>query len=83
MLTQKNFSVWSIKMQAVIEVNDMWNVVDPANPKAPVDAKWNEVAHVVIFSVIPKDVLFFIVKKESSRDMWMTLKTMFLRAERV
>ncbi|XP_039134278.1 uncharacterized protein LOC120271668 [Dioscorea cayenensis subsp. rotundata] len=65
---RKNFSVWSIKMQAVMEANDMWDVVDPADPEAPVGAKQNKVARATIFSAIPEDAFFLIVKKESARE---------------
>lgn len=46
----------------------MWDVVDPADPEAPVGAKQNKVARATIFSAIPEDAFFLIVKKESARE---------------
>lgn len=57
--------------------------MDPIDPKTSMDAKRNKVARAAIFSVIPEDVLFLVAKKENGKDVWTTLKVMFLGAERV
>lgn len=47
------------------------------------DDKKNKMTRATIFNAIPEDVLFLLAKKESAKDMWMTLKIMFLGGERV
>lgn len=82
-LTRSNYSAWSIKMQAVMEAGDLWDMIDPIDTKMPEDAKKNRMARATIFNVIPEDVLFLVAKKESARDVWIALRTMFLGADRV
>lgn len=66
-----------------MEANDLWDAVDPADPKEPIDAKLNKVARAAILSAIPEDVLFLVAKKKNAREVWTALKTMFLGVERV
>ncbi|MDM1625907.1 DUF4219 domain-containing protein, partial [Escherichia coli] len=82
-LTRTNFSSWSIKMQAVMEASELWDVVSPSDPTRTVNAKKNKMARATIFNAIPEDVLFMVATKESASEVWQALNTMFLGTNRV
>lgn len=59
-----------------------WEVIEPAVGVA-VDEKKNKSAGAFNFQAVPEDVLLQIAKKKSAKDVWDSLKTCYIGADRV
>ncbi|KAJ0491189.1 hypothetical protein HanIR_Chr12g0561201 [Helianthus annuus] len=81
-LTASNYTTWAIKMEAIMEAQGLWESVEPAVGVA-VDEKKSKTARAFIFQAIPEDLLMQVAKKKTAKEVWESLKTRFVGAERV
>lgn len=82
MLTRDNYASWCIKMKVFMQAQGVWDAVEPAAGVA-VETKKDKMALAAIYQGIPEDVLLVIAEKQTAKDAWNTLKTMYLGAVRV
>ncbi|XP_021971842.1 isoflavone 7-O-glucosyltransferase 1-like [Helianthus annuus] len=69
-------------METVMDVQGLWESVEsPAN--AVLDEKKNKTARSFIFQAIPEDVLLQVAKKKTAKEIWKSLKTRYVGANRV
>ncbi|GJU80131.1 zinc finger, CCHC-type containing protein, partial [Tanacetum coccineum] len=54
MLNNSNFNIWAIRMQVILEANDLWEVVEP-QPTTQIDNKADKTAIAFIFQALPED----------------------------
>ena len=88
-LTNMNYTSWCIRVQAIMEDRDEWEVVEPdpaAAPTAEEAAKLKTKdkkikAH--LLQCIPDDILMQVAKKKTGNEVWDSLKARFVGAERV
>jgi len=89
-LTSSNYTSWCIRVQAIMEDREEWEVVEPdpeaaaptAAEKVKLDAKDRKVkAH--LLQCIPDDILMQVAKKKSGKEVWDSLKARFVGADRV
>ncbi|XP_062232413.1 uncharacterized protein LOC133929635 [Phragmites australis] len=83
MLTKSNFSAWSIKMEAFMDAQGLWDATEPVDLKGAVDQRKDKMARAVIFQAIPEDTLFLVAEKKTAKEVWEALKTMFLGADHI
>ncbi|XP_074326585.1 uncharacterized protein LOC141664527 [Apium graveolens] len=83
MLSKSNYTVWAMKMRAVMMAHGIWEAIEPTNTKALVDVKVDIFAVVVIYQAIPEDILLAVAEKTSVKGVWDAVKTMCQGAERV
>ena len=82
MLTPHNYTVWTIKAEAILDAQGVWEAIEPARG-AEVDVKKDKKACAYILQCIPEDVLLQIAKKKTAKEIWDSLKTRYLGSERV
>ncbi|KAL9671093.1 hypothetical protein QQ045_008659 [Rhodiola kirilowii] len=72
----------AIKVKVFMEAQGVWEAVDPPTGVV-VDQRRDKMAMAAIYQGVPEDVLLAIAEKQTAREVWETLKTMHLGAERV
>nr|GEX10119.1 zinc finger, CCHC-type [Tanacetum cinerariifolium] len=82
MLNNLNFNIWAIRMQVILEANDLWEVVEPQTT-TQIDNKANKTAIAFIFQALPEDQILQVAKHNSARTVWDALKTRHVRENRV
>lgn len=82
-LTNTNYTAWSLKMRVFMQAHGIWEVVEPIDPKAMIEEKMDKVAMAAIFQVVPAEMLLSLAEKRSTKEAWAAIKTMCLGADRV
>lgn len=81
-LTPANYTVWAIKAEAILDAQGLWEVVCPADG-ADVDEKKNKTARAQLFGALSEDILMQVSTKKTAKEVWDSLKTRFVGADRV
>lgn len=68
-------------MEAVLDANDLWEVVDPDNTDE-VEIKKNKIARAMIYQSLPENIMGQVAKTKSAREIWEALRIRFLGVER-
>ncbi|KAJ9549139.1 hypothetical protein OSB04_021682 [Centaurea solstitialis] len=79
-LTMTNYTTWSIIMEAILDSQGLWESIEPPTGVA-VKQKKDKSAKGFIFQVLPEDII--LSNKKTAKEVWDSLKTRYLRAERV
>nr|GEV29365.1 zinc finger, CCHC-type [Tanacetum cinerariifolium] len=74
MLNNSNFNIWAIRMQVILEANDLWEVVETYRT-TQIDNKADKTAIAFIFQALPEDQILQVAKHKSARTVWDALKT--------
>uniref|UniRef100_A0A8R7NVV9 CCHC-type domain-containing protein n=1 Tax=Triticum urartu TaxID=4572 RepID=A0A8R7NVV9_TRIUA len=82
MLTPSNYTVWAIKAEAILDAQNLWEAVSPAGDAAVYAGK-NKMARAVLFGALSKDLLMQVSMKKTATEVWASLKTRFVGADRV
>lgn len=82
MLTSSNYTTWAIKMEAILDAQGLWESIEPEAGVA-VDEKKSKLARAFIFQSIPEVILMQVAKKKTAKEVWESLKTRYLGADRV
>lgn len=80
MLTRSNYAAWAIKMKVYLMAQGVWDAIDGAEV---IDVRRDKMALAAIYQAIGEDVLLLIAEKETAREAWVMLKTMYVGADRV
>ncbi|KAJ0579462.1 putative RNA-directed DNA polymerase [Helianthus annuus] len=81
-LTSSNYTTWAIKMEAIMDAQGLWESIEP-QAGVVVDEKKSKTARAFIFQAIPEEILLQVAKKKTAKEVWESLKTRFVGAERV
>jgi len=81
-LTATNYTSWVIRVQAIMEDQEVWEVVEPATGTA-VDTKKCRKARAHLLQVLPEDLLMQVANKKTAKEVWECLKKRFVSADRV
>ena len=79
MLTSTNYAVWSMRMEVILGIRGIWEVVSPGLA----DTKKNNMVKALLFQSIPEDLIFQIGQLKTGKEMWVANKTRNLGAERM
>ncbi|GJW82981.1 ribonuclease H-like domain, reverse transcriptase, RNA-dependent DNA polymerase [Tanacetum coccineum] len=82
MLNNSNFNILAIRMQVILEANDLWEVVEP-QPTTQIENKADKTAIAFIFQALPEDQILQIVKHKYAKTVWDALKTRHVRENRI
>jgi hypothetical protein len=77
MLTKSNYSIWAIKMMALMRRAEIWDVVELEHAKA-IDEVMDQKALTAIYQGIPEHIIPLIAEKKMSVEAWETIKTNIL-----
>ncbi|KAK1419766.1 hypothetical protein QVD17_29081 [Tagetes erecta] len=84
-LVGTNYNTWTTLMEAVLDANDLWDVVNPDHELVddPTNVKKNKIARAMIYQSLPENIMAQVAKTKSAREIWEALRVRFLGAERV
>nr|GEV95432.1 zinc finger, CCHC-type [Tanacetum cinerariifolium] len=82
MLNNSNFNIWAIRVQVILEANDLWEVMEPQTT-TQIDNKADKTAIAFIFQALPEDQILQVAKHKSTRTVWDALKTRHVGENRV
>jgi hypothetical protein len=82
MLTKSNYSIWAIKMKALMRGAKIWNAVEPEDGKT-VDETMDQRALTAIYQGVPEDLIPLIAEKKTSAEAWEAIKTNRLGDDRI
>ena len=82
MLTSHNYTVWTIKEEAILDVQGIWEAIEPVRG-AEVDVKKDKKAYAYILQFISEGMLPQIANKKNAKEIWDSLKMRYLGSERV
>nr|GEU99437.1 hypothetical protein [Tanacetum cinerariifolium] len=83
MLSKSNYAAWAIKMKVFMQAQGVWEAVEPKNTGDAVNVKMDKMDLAAIYQGIPEDMLLSLAEKETTKETWTTLKTMYMGADRV
>ena len=81
-LTPTNYTVWAIKVKANLDAAGVWEAVSPADGAA-VDVNKNKAARAQLLGALSEDILMQVSAKKTAKEVWDSLKTRFVGADRV
>jgi hypothetical protein len=89
-LTNMNYTSWCIRVQAIMEDWEEWEVVEP-DVEATVPTKAEAVKikakdkkiKANLLQCIPNDILMQVAKKKTGKEVWDSLKARFIGTDRV
>lgn len=61
----------------------VWDVVEPKDPKAPIEEKIDKRALTIVYQGIPDDILLALAEKKSSKEAWTAIKIISQGADKV
>ena len=79
MLNKSNYGAWEIKMKVFMKAQGVWEAVVAGD----VDERQDQMALAAIFQGVPEETLLLLAEKETAKDAWDTLKTMYVGTDRV
>lgn len=79
MLTKTNYAVWAIKMRVNLQAQGVWDAIQ----NAEVEEQKDQMALAAIYQAIPEDVLLMLAEKDTAKEAWEMLKTMYMGANRL
>ena len=82
MLTPANYTVWAIKVEAILDAQGVWEAVSPEEGTT-VDEKKNKTARAQLLGALSEDILMQVSTKKTAKEVWDSLKTRFVGADRV
>ena len=84
MLTGDNYTVWAIKVEANLDAQGLWEAVVPPEDAAPaIIAKKDKPARAYLLGALAEDILLQVAAKKTAAEVWTSLKTRFVGADRV
>ncbi|XBH62833.1 hypothetical protein VPH35_116946 [Triticum aestivum] len=81
-LMTENYTVWAIKAEAIFYASSLWEAVSPTDVAA-VDGKKDRTAKAQLFDALSEDLLMQVSSKKMAKEVWDSLKTRFVGADRV
>jgi hypothetical protein len=81
-LVPVKYTGWAIKVQAILDAQGLWEAVAPAN-SADVDERKNKMVRAQLLQALPEDILMQVSTKPTAKEVWDSLKTRFVGADRV
>ncbi|GKD36675.1 pol polyprotein [Tanacetum coccineum] len=78
-LTSTNYTIWRMRMEVLLGIHGVWDVVDPGSD----DAKKKNIVKGLLFQSIQEDLVLQIRNLKTRKEMWEAIKTRNLGADRV
>ena len=81
-LSPASYTAWAIKVEVILDAQGLWEAVALA-ADAEVDARKNKTARAQLLQALPEDILMQVSTKKTAKEVWESLKTRFVGANRV
>jgi hypothetical protein len=81
-LMATNYTSWVIRVQAIMEDQEVWEAVEPAIGTT-VDTKKCRKVRAHLLQVLPEDLLMQVANKKTEKEVWECLKTRFVGTDHV
>ena len=81
-LSPASYTAWAIKVEAILDAQGLREAVAPA-ADAEVDVRKNKTARAQLLQALPEDILMQVSMKKTAKEVWESLKTRFVGANRV
>lgn len=86
-LTATNYTSWSIRVEAIMEEQGWWEIVEPLEGSSTAltaaETSKDKKVRTHLFQCLSDDLLMQVAKKKTGREVWQSLKARFVGAERV
>ena len=89
-LTATNYTSWSIRVQAIMEDQGVWEIMEPTGETSDQGAtavaarKAKDIkARAHLLQCLPDDLLMQVATKKTGKEVWDSLKARFVGEERV
>uniref|UniRef100_A0ACD5XLM7 Uncharacterized protein n=1 Tax=Avena sativa TaxID=4498 RepID=A0ACD5XLM7_AVESA len=83
-LTGDNYTIWTIKVEANLDAQGLWEAVVPAeDAAAAVIAKKDKPARAYLLGGLAEDILLQVSSKKTAAEVWASLKARFVGADSV
>ncbi|XP_010471120.1 PREDICTED: uncharacterized protein LOC104750957 [Camelina sativa] len=79
MLSNTNYTVWAMRMEATLRVHKVWETINPGSA----DEGKNDLTRALLFQSIPEALILQVGKQETAKAVWDAIKARNLGAERV
>ncbi|KAG7567621.1 Zinc finger CCHC-type [Arabidopsis thaliana x Arabidopsis arenosa] len=79
MLSNSNYTVWSMRMEATLRVHKAWETIDPGSD----NQEKNDLTRALLFQSIPESLILQVGKQATAKGVWDAIKARNLGAERV
>lgn len=66
-----------------MQAQEVWEAIEPKNPQNQVSVKKDRLAMAIIVQAVPDEILLSLAEKESTKEAWDTLKTLYMGSDRV
>lgn len=83
MLDRGNYTSWSLKMKVFMQAHEVWEAVEPKDPKTAIEERKDKIALAMIYQGIPEDMLLALAEKKTAKGAWDAIKTMSQGADQV
>ena len=84
LITGKNYTTWTIKVEADLDAAGLWEaVVPPEDAVSAVIAKKDKPARAYLLRALSDDLLLQVAAKKTAAEIWSSLKSRFVGADRV
>jgi hypothetical protein len=67
-LTPANYTVWAIKVEAILDARGVWEVVSPGDG-VTVDTKKNKMARAQLLGALSEDILMRVLRKKTAKEV--------------
>ncbi|XP_051115698.1 uncharacterized protein LOC127240890 [Andrographis paniculata] len=78
----KFYTTWAIKVEAIMEAQGVWEAIEPEEGAA-VEGKKDKAARALLLQALSEDLLLQVAQKKMAKEVWDSLKTRFIGADRV
>ncbi|GJW05325.1 zinc finger, CCHC-type containing protein [Tanacetum coccineum] len=82
MLKPSNYSLWAIRMQIILEVNGLWEMIEPLET-TQANNKKDKTAIAFLYQALPEEQLLQITKHKTAKAIWDALKSRHIGEQRV
>lgn len=83
MLTKTKYTAWSMKMKVFLQAYNVWEAIEPKDPKTVIEDKADKRAMAMIYQSISEELLLTLAERTTAKDVWEAIKTASLDAHRV
>lgn len=68
MLARSNYTVWAMKMKVFMQAHEVWEAIEPSDPKTPVVEKKDKIALAMIYQGVPEEMLLALAEKKTAKE---------------
>ncbi|KAD4179958.1 hypothetical protein E3N88_28549 [Mikania micrantha] len=79
-LTDTNYTIWSLRIKAIFKAHGIWDAIEPGTTVVP---KKDNAAIALLYQALPEDLVIQVAYCERAAEIWQAIKTRHVGVERV